>query len=520
MIHHFLENSAARYPDKTAVIHNNERVTYSRINILSDNLARHLHANGIRWGDRVALLMENSVDYIVSYYGILKAGAVASPLNPALKPDGLDYLFENLEPAAIITTYKSERLLKAVSISDKCLKLLIIKSPKQKWQGSASIISTFEEGISEQTNSLGFVKTNKNSLASIIYTSGSTGKSKGVMLSHGNIVSNTLSICQSLALGCDEIQMVVLPFFYVMGKSLLNTHFAVGGTVVINNTFSYPATVVRQIIEEKVTGFSGVPSTFAYLLHRSPLSKHRDQLQSLRYCSQAGGHMAVQLKKDLRMVLPEHTKIVIMYGATEASPRLSYLDPEMFESKIKSIGKPVPGVELRLIDIDGKTIKNGSTGELVAKGPNIMKGYWKDHESTRKVIDKNGFYHTGDMAWRDDDGHFYITGRKDNMLKVSGHKVNPKEIEECLMKTRQLLEVVVIGIPDRFNSYKLVGLCVPLEKELKEIELQKKCHQMMLNYQVPGEFVFLKVLPKGSSGKVDKQKCEEAYKKLAKSAVA
>ncbi len=417
MIQHFLENSAARYPDKIAVIHETERVTYRQINIWADNLANFLHINGIHKGDRVALMLENSVDYIVAYYGILKSGAVAAPLNPSLMPDGLQYLLDDLQPACVITNYKAERLLKAVSLNSNDLRMLIIKNPKQNWKDRPIRFSVFEEIISCQNNQITkFDEPAEDDLASIIYTSGSTGKPKGVMLTHGNIVANTQSICDYLSLTHNDIQMVVLPFFYVMGKSLLNTHFAVGGSVIINNHFMYPANVVKQMVVEKVTGFSGVPSTYAYLLHRSPISKFSDELKTLRYCSQAGGHMAAQLKKDLRLVLPKHTNIVIMYGATEASARLSYLEPKKFESKIGSIGKAIPGVELKIVDKDGVAVANGYDGELLAKGPNIMKGYWKDPESTRSAIDMNGYYHTGDIAYKDIDGYYYITGRKDNIL--------------------------------------------------------------------------------------------------------
>jgi acyl-CoA synthetase (AMP-forming)/AMP-acid ligase II len=511
MIHHFLENSAARYPDKIAVIHDGQRVTYQQINHWASNLAAFLQKNGVGQGDRVALLMENGVDYIVSYYGILKSGAAAVPLNSGLKPDGLKYLLDDLEPVVIITNHKSERLLKACPLNDT-LRLLVIKNPKLQYDETSFGIFPFEKIIADQSNQSALVETsNTDALASIIYTSGSTGKPKGVMLSHGNIVSNTMSICDYLNLNHTDIQMVVLPFFYVMGKSLLNTHFAVGGTIVINNRFLYPADVIKQMAEEHVTGFSGVPSTYAYLLHRSPLSNFKDQLKFLRYCSQAGGHMATQLKKDLRSALPDHTKIVIMYGATEASARLSYLEPEQFDRKMGSIGKAIPGVELQIVDDAGLVVENGAAGELLAKGPNIMKGYWKDPESTKLAIDKNGFYHTGDIAYKDQDGYFYITGRKDNILKVGGHKVNPQEIEECLMRTKQLIEVAVIGVPDHFNGHRLIALYVPLDNRIIKTDLEKYCNQMMLSHQVPTEFVFVKTLPKNGTGKVDIKQCLLTY---------
>jgi acyl-CoA synthetase (AMP-forming)/AMP-acid ligase II len=514
MIHHFLEKSTARFPDKIAVIHDDREASYLQINTWADNLADYLQENGVCKGDRIVLLMENSIDYIVAYYGILKSGAVVAPLSHRLKPDGLQYLIDDLEPKAIVTTYKTERLLKTVALNKKCLKLLVIKSPKQKWNTTPIFMATFEKAISDQKNTFSFDTLNKDDLASIIYTSGSTGKPKGVMLSHGNIVANTLSICGYLNLTQDDIQMVVLPFFYVMGKSLLNTHFAVGGSVVLNNRFLYPADVIKQMATEKVTGFSGVPSTYAYLLHRSPLLKYRDKLPALRYCSQAGGHMVTQLKKDLRSVLPKHTDIVIMYGATEASARLTYLEPTQFKHKLGSIGKAIPGVKLEIMGNDGRLIAGDSTGELVAKGANIMQGYWKNPEATHKSLDNNGYYHTGDISYKDGDGFFYITGRKDNVLKVSGHKVNPQDIEECLMQTRQLVETTVIGVPDKLDGYRLVAFCVPQNNDVKEIELQKHCHQMLLKHQVPNRFMFMKNIPKGSSGKVDIQQCRKVYNKF------
>ncbi|MFO7840023.1 MAG: class I adenylate-forming enzyme family protein [Desulfosalsimonadaceae bacterium] len=518
MIYHFLENSAARYPDKTAVIHEAEQATYSQINTMADNLAGYLHANKIKQGDRIALIMENSIDYIISYYAILKAGAVVAPLNPGLKPDGLQYLIDDLEPAAIIANFKSERLLKALCLNKQTLKLLIIKNPKQKWDELTFPTAAFKESISGQAVTASPAALKPDDLASIIYTSGSTGKPKGVMLSHNNIVSNTHSICQSLELGPDDIQMVVLPFFYVMGKSLLNTHFAVSGTVVINNRFIYPADVVKQMAEENVTGFSGVPSTYAYLLHRSPLAKYRDKLYALRYCSQAGGHMAAQLKKDLRATLPEHTRIVIMYGATEASARLSCLVPEQFEHRPDSIGRAIPGVNLRIMDDAGRFVKDGGPGELVARGPNIMLGYWKDPDSTSRATGPGGWYHTGDMAYQDADGYFYVTGRKDNLLKVSGHKVNPLEIEESLMQSRQLLEVVVGGVPDPLSGYRLIAFCVPIETGVTAEDLQRYCRQTLPKHQVPAEFVLMKNLPKSATGKIDVQACMAGYSQQAAAA--
>lgn len=331
------------------------------------------------------------------------------------------------------------------------------------------------------------------------------------MLSHTNIASNTQSICHYLNLSRTDIQMVVLPFFYVMGKSLLNTHIAVGGTVVINNRFMYPADVVNQMIDEQVTGFSGVPSTYAYLLNRSPLANCRDRLPALRYCSQAGGHMATSLKRALRKALPAHTQIFFMYGATEAAARLTYLDPTYFESKIESIGKPIPQISIRVIDELGDEVPDGTVGELVADGPNIMLGYWKDRQETDRVLTKEGL-RTGDFGFRDADGFFFLTGRKDTLIKISGHRVNPVEIENFLMESEMLIEAAVIGLTDELSGNKLVSVVVPRDDTFKKDDLLRRCKACLPKHECPVEMIIVRGLPKNASGKIDREMCVDLAK--------
>jgi acyl-CoA synthetase (AMP-forming)/AMP-acid ligase II len=293
-----------------------------------------------------------------------------------------------------------------------------------------------------------------------------------------------------------------------MGKSLLNTHVAAGGTVVINNKFAYPASVLKQMIDEKVTAFSGVPSTYAYLLHRSPLQKYSEKLKSLRYCSQAGGHMSTQLKMELRQVLPEHTKLYIMYGATEASARLSYLEPEWFEEKMGSIGKSIPNVTLRVLDEDERKVTVGQTGELVASGPNIMQGYWKDEKATHAALTQNG-YHTGDIGYQDEEGFFHLVGRKDNLLKAGGHRINPQEIEDVLVATGLVIEAVVLGLPDKLLGHKLIGIVVPKNGSCTEIDIITECAGKLPKFKLPAAVKLVRSLPKNANGKIDRTKCLE-----------
>ncbi|MBN1496883.1 MAG: acyl--CoA ligase [Spirochaetes bacterium] len=506
LIHHFLENSAERFPDKVALVHEQTRATYYEINTKANRVARALAGMGVSQGDRVVILLHNGPEYVASYYGVLKAGAVFVSLGTDIRPDALASLLREIEPAVVISSGRFEAVLADTPVSSFPIKSLILSQPKSAWDGMPFPVLALEDVFADGDSSNPGLAIDPAGLACLIYTSGSTGTPKGAMLSHFNIVNNTGSICAYLKLTPDDRQMAVLPFFYVMGKSLLNTHFAVGGSIVINNKFAYTGAVIKQMIDEQVTGMSGVPSTYAYLLHRSPLAASRDKLVSLRYCSQAGGHMAKQIKQDLRKALPDHTEIFIMYGATEASARLSYLEPAEFGRKVDSIGKAIPGVTLKVLDESGVEVPPGQTGELTASGPNIMRGYWKDPETTARVLDKNG-YHTGDLAYRDEEGYFYLVGRKDNLLKVSGHRINPQEIEDAIMESGLIVEVAVIGRPDELKGNRLVAVAVPIEGSCTAESVLSLCASKLPKFKVPDEVVFARALPKKASGKIDRSGC-------------
>lgn len=507
LVSDFVIRSAQKFPEKSAIIFEKERLTYSDLLEKASRLAQSLISSGVKKGDRVILMHENCTVYVVSYYGILLSGGVVVSINPDTKNDSLHPLFEELEPSAVIISSRSFNSLQKMSLFPESVKLVIINGETGHSLLNYSCPTVqFADIIKPANPDILLPALHEDDLAAIIYTSGSTGKPKGVMLSHKNIVANTRSICQYLQLTENDIQMVVLPFFYVMGKSLLNTHMAVGGTVVINNKFAFPAAVIKQMITENVTGFSGVPSTFAYLLHRSPLASSSQQLASLRYVSQAGGHMPKQIKLALRSVLPEQTKIFIMYGATEASARLTWLDPEHFSEKIDSIGKAIPDVTIKILDSDGSPLPPGQTGEIVAQGDNIMKGYWKNDIATRLVLDHNG-YHTGDMGYMDSDGYVYVTGRRDNQLKVSGHRVDPQEIEDALMESGQLIEVAVIGVADQLMGNRLYGFAVQVNDKVTASGIIQFASTRLPRHKIPSEIFFTKILPKNPSGKTDRNQC-------------
>ena len=216
--------------------------------------------------------------------------------------------------------------------------------------------------------------------------------------------------------------------------------------------------------------------------------------------------MSRTIKQELRRVLASHVKIYIMYGASEAAARLAYLEPSRYGDKMDSIGKAIPGVTLRILNPNGEELPAGETGEIVATGPNIMQGYWKDPEATAQVLDGNG-YHTGDQGYRDEEGFLYVVGRKDDLLKVSGYRVNTSEIEETLMESEMLVESVVLGIPDDLLGHRLIALAVPRDGLCNERDLLTYVARRLPRYKVPSEIRLTRRLPKSASGKIDRTEC-------------
>jgi long-chain acyl-CoA synthetase len=515
LIHAFLEKTAELFPEKTAVIYEHRRARYGELDRWANSLAHGLIGAGVEPGDRVVLLCENGIAYVVGYYGTLKAGGIVASLNTDLKPDGLAELVKELEPKALVVSAKHGKTVRKLDASMPGPIRIIEIGPRRTETKEEDADAYLPGDIAALSASKPAIEIDPKTCATIVYTSGSAGKPKGVMLSHANVVANTRSIVEYLGLTSDDVQMVVLPFFYVMGKSLLNTHVAVGGTVVVNNRFAYTAAVLKQMAVERVTGFSGVPSTYAHLLFKSPLASYRDKLPALRYCSQAGGHMARHVKQELLKVLPKNTKLIVMYGATEASARLTYLPPERLRSKIDSIGIPIPGVTMKVLSPEGMPLRPGETGELVAKGENIMLGYYRDSEATRKVLD-NDSYHTGDLGYADDEGFFYVTGRKDEQLKIGGHRLNPMEIEDAIIESGGAAECIVFATKDDIMGQKLAGLIVPIDKtpDMPRIILEY-LHLKLPKYKVPASLAAVGTIPKNSSGKPDRVRSVELYERVA-----
>jgi long-chain acyl-CoA synthetase len=515
LVHSFLQDSAALYPEKKALFAVGKWHLFGELELSTNKLAHLFISQGMKRGDRVALYLENSMEYVVTYYAILKAGGISVALNTENTADDVGYICRDCGARYLVTSQKLSRNIKSLLLREPLgeaqagglfLKRFFVWAYANPigLEGSVEDIVILPTALEAESSSDPDVRLIDLDTASIVYTSGSTGKPRGAVLSHLNIISNTRSIVDYLELTAEDRIMVVLPFYYIYGKSLLNTHFFVGGSVVIDNRFMYPNVILQTMREQGVTGLAGVPSTFTILLRRSNLKSQ--EFKRLRYLTQAGGPMAPAVQKEIAEAFAP-AKLYIMYGATEASARLSYLDPRDLPRKWGSIGKAIPNVDLFVADGQGKPLGVGEEGEIVARGSNIMSCYWNHPEETEKVL-RNALYYTGDLGKTDDEGFIFVVGRSRDMIKIGGNRVSAKEIEDALYEHRAVIEAAVVGMPDDVlgeapKAYLVMSKSYEgkIEKELP-LFLQK----YLAAYKIPKYFEIRDSLPKNESGKIQKLK--------------
>ena len=502
LIHDFIENSANIHPDRVALIHMDAQINYGELNRRANGMAQFLCRSGVEKGDRVAIIMDSSINYEISYFAVLKAGGIVVARNPVSSRIAEKGILINCTPKVIIIQAKHWHLIGDFVNELQDLETVIIDGISDKLELPSHIQPVnFPQIFAENKGQSPEVAIEPNDAGMIIYTSGTTGAPKGVVLSHKNLVANTNSIIDYLELTDKDKAMGVLPLTYAYGNSVLLTHMCVGGCVVIDNRFAFPSLILKIMAKEQVTGFAGVPSTFIILMNKSNF--FNSKWDHLRYMTQAGGPMAPVTTQKILEALPQ-VRLFVMYGQTEASARLSYFEPALYPSKIGSIGKPIPGVTLTIRDEHGHVCPPGKTGEIVAQGDNIMTGYWLRPDETAKVLRADGL-HTNDLARTDEDGFIYVVGRRDDMIKSGANRISPKEIEDIIMTHPDVQEAVVLGIPDDLLGEKIKAIIVPKDgSKISENEILKVCHKNLPLFKIPSLIEYRDSIPKSASGKVQR----------------
>jgi len=509
-VENLLEHSVARFPDNRAVTHGGDSITFGELWRAVTRLSTALREHDLEPGARIAILWENSIAYVTAFFAVLKAGHVVVPLDTSAHPDSLRNILSDAGVEVLVAQSRYQRHFPKILTGDSPVRVVISDREIKVHIGDrdtrrlSDILDNATEPAPDDTNPVMQTMSwdeSPGDLAAIFYTSGSTGASKGVMLSHRNLVSNTIGTVEYLRLTEDDSVLVILPFYYIYGNSLMLTHAACGGRLVIDNRFLYPEVILDTMESEQVTGFSGVPSNFIILLGKSTFRQRN--LESLRYFTQAGGAMAPDIIRQLIDSFG-HKEIFIMYGQTEASPRATWLPPDTLQEKIGSIGIPVPGVGVEVCDEQGDAVPAGETGEIVISGPNVMLGYFNQPDETAEVV-RDGRLHTGDLARRDRDGYLFIVGRRKEIMKVGGNRVSAKEVEECLLEHDDVLEAAVFGVPDDVlgEAVKAV-VALGKDREVTVKALQDHCKRRLAFHKVPKFVEFRSELPKYQSGKVNK----------------
>jgi len=487
-----------------ALEHDTHQYRYHDLEDEANRIASLLRAQGVERNDRVALLLDNGFDYVAGFFGILKAGACCVALNSSNKTRTTALLLQDSGAVGLITQGLMVKTdLPEIAQAAKNLSFVLVDRAAPSWVLPDRIHVLLRQDVEAASTEHHPLPVSSDDLCAILYTSGSTGKPRGVTLSHGNLMANTEQILAYLELGADDSVLSVLPFHYSYGNSLLLTHVAVGGRVVVDNRFAYPATIVDALEERRVTSFAGVPSTYAILTNRTDFLQR--SWPDLRYLTQAGGAMTPALQRRLRETLPARIHLFIMYGQTEAGARLSWLPPELLPTKYGSIGRGIPGVDLTVRREDGSICGVGEVGEVVASGPNIMQGYWNDPAETALVL-KNGRLHTGDLGRQDEDGDIWLVDRMKNMIKAGANRVSAKEIEETIAEVPGVQEVCVVGIPDEMLGEAIEAFVVPQPGgDFDPNTIRQHCRRHLALFKIPRAIHQLDTMPRSSAGKVLKQ---------------
>jgi amino acid adenylation domain-containing protein len=446
LLHDFFSDTVARLPDKTALVCDGTRYTYAELASRVNTLAHTLRRQGVTRGDRVALFLDNSVEMVVGIYATLAIGAVFMPVNALTKQDKLGYMLNDSRASALVTHANLQDVWQgALAANNTVIAAIVVGG-----ESAARCIVYPTEKVAIRVTEPATID---QDLASIIYTSGSTGDPKGVMLTHLNMVSATRSVSGYLGLKESDVIICVLPLAFDYGLYQILMSIKVGATVILETSFAFPLMILEQMAKEKVTVFPGVPTIYSLLMNLKNLDKF--DLSSLRMMTNTAAALSEEHIRRLRALFPQAT-LFSMYGLTECK-RVTYLPPEQLDIRPTSVGRGMPNEEVWLVDDTGKRLPNGSTGELVIRGSNVMRGYWEKPDETAKRLRANTepgstpgemLLYSGDLFRTDDEGWLYFVARRDDIIKSRGEKVSPREVENAIYSLEGVLDAAVIGVND------------------------------------------------------------------------
>ncbi|KKN10871.1 hypothetical protein LCGC14_1032190 [marine sediment metagenome] len=523
----FLDNSAKDFGGRTAIWFLKNKMSYKKLKDLTDRLATALVDLGVKKGDVVAIMIPNFPQFLISYYGILKAGGIVTAVSVLYTEHELAYQLNDAGAEIIIAWDNQVRKINKIKDRTRLRHIIITNvfdyAPSANPMGRSDppeIVGTIQlyNLINDTKPKPPKFETNaKEDLICLQYTAGTTGLPKGAMLTHYNVVSNTIALTKWAGSGMrrgKETILTSLPLFHVYAQTVcMNSHIFYGSTIALHPDARDQRSLFEIVKATNPTFFPAVPTMFMRLLERDDLEDYAKDLKCIKVCNTGAAAMPPEVLKEFE----ERTGSVILegYGMTETSP-VATTNPYIGERKIGSIGMPISDTELKIVDIDDytKIMPQGESGEIMIKGPQVFKGYWNKPEASADQL-KDGWVLTGDIATMDEDGYFYIVDRKKDMINVSGFKVYPREVEDLLFEHEVIEKAAVIGIPDpdKPGSEKVKAFIILKDghKESDEIkaEIQNFCSKNLSPYKVPKFYEFRKELPESLVGKVLRKDLKE-----------
>jgi len=492
-LYHDLERGAAKWPDKVALIYNDRRISYAQLNDQVDRLATALIARGVVKGDKVCVLLPNSPEFVISFFGILKAGGVPSAMNPSYKEREVAYQYEESEAVALITREDFYPVVQAAGCSVAISAIVVSSKPLEGVDHFQTLIATHDPHPPHLSVNA------KEDVASLPFTSGTTGHPKGVMLTHYNLNSNWRQFVESGGVGYDDTLLVFLPLYHIYAAMLMGGGLQVGATLVLQERF-HPQQTLELIQAYQPTILYVVPPVLV-LYNNTPEVEDVDW-SSIKYVMSGAAPLAVEV--GLRF--QERTGVTVLqgYGMTEASPVTHCNPPQRSFVKPATVGPPVAGTLQKVIDPKtGRELPLGEAGELLLRGPQVMKGYWKRPEEDAQVL-VDGWLHTGDVARIDAEGYVTIVDRSKNMIKYKGFAIGPAELEDVLFEHPAVADCAVIGIRDA-EGEEVPKAFVVKKCEVSAEELMAFVKEQVAGYKQIRALQFVESIPKNPSGKILKR---------------
>jgi len=492
-----LEETTKHYGGKTAIALGKRRLSYAELDEASNKIANALIKIGVSKGDRVAVLLPNSPEFAVIYFGIIKISAIAVLLDTKYKVSELTSLFDDSRPKVLVTESPFLEPLVPILPRFKYIAYVIDLSSEHKRR-----FLSYQEIMATSSAQKVEVEPEPEDIANIAYTSGPTFRPHGVMLSHQDLVMNaTISADKFRQTAEDVAVLFALPLHHVVGlEAVLLTSISKGSTVVMLSGLSISG-LMGIIEKERATIFMGVPFIFILMVHMAEEEGIKHDLSSLRLCCAGGAPMSTDIMKRFQQLYG--LDIVQFWGLTEVTAYLT-CQPIDGTGKLGSVGKALPGWGVKIVDDNGKELPLNQSGEIIVTGP-IMRGYYNNPRATAETI-KNGWLYTGDIGRVDEDGELFILGRKKEMIIAKGQNIYPSDIEDVLHTHPKVAEAAVVGIPDELRG-EMVRAVISLKagETATEQEIKRFCLERIANYKVPKQVIFLDSLPKTATGKIRKE---------------